>query len=172
MIPLLRRKWQPAPVFLPGEFHGLRSLAGYNPLLFSHSVMTLCNPKDPCPSLSPEACSISCPLSQWCHPTISSSVAPFSSCLRCFPASGAFSVSWLFISGGQCIGASVSASVLPMNIQGWFPLGMIGWISLQSKGTLKSLLQHHRLQDDDILEICWETMWICNTQTWLRWQIL
>ena len=76
----------------------------------------------------------SCPLSQWCHPTISSSVVPFSSCLQSFSASGYFLMSRLFASVGQSIGASVSASVLPMNIQGWFPLGLTGLISLHSKG--------------------------------------
>ena len=74
------------------------------------------------------------PLSQWCHLTISSSVAPFSFCLQSFPASEAFPMNWLIASGGQSIGASVSISVLPVNIQGWFPLGLIGLISLQSKG--------------------------------------
>ena len=93
-------------------------------------------------SSSPGAYSNSCPLSQWCHPTISSSVVPFSSRLQVFPASGSFPVSQLFISGGQSIGASASASVLPRTIQDWFPLGLTGWISLLSK-TLKSLLQHH-----------------------------
>ena len=88
----------------------------------------------PCPSLSPWVCSNSCPLSQWCHPTISSSVAPFSSYSQSFPASGSFPVTWLFKSGGQSIGASASAPVLPMNIQGWFPLGLTGLISLLSKG--------------------------------------
>ena len=89
-------------------FHGLRSLAGYNLLLFSHSIVSdslqpqgLQYARLPCPSLSPEACSISCPLSQWCHPTISSSVIPFSSCLQSFPASGPFLMSQLFASGGQ-----------------------------------------------------------------------
>ena len=86
----------------------------------------------PCSSPSPGAFSNSCWLSQWCHPTISSSVAPFSSCPQFFPASGSFPVSQLFTSGGQSIGASTSASVLPMNIQGWFPLGLTGLI-LQSK---------------------------------------
>ena len=76
----------------------------------------------------------SCPLFQWCHPTISSSVIPFSSHLQCFPASGSFPMSQFFTSGGQNIGVSASASVLPMNIQDWFPLGWTGWISLQSKG--------------------------------------
>ena len=81
------------------------------------------------PSLSPGICSNSCPLSRWCHPTISSSVA-FFFCLQSFPASGPFPVSWLFTSGGQSTGASASASVLPVNIQGWFPLGLNGLISL------------------------------------------
>ena len=88
----------------------------------------------PCPSLSPIVCSNSCPLSQWCPPTISSSVAPFSSCPQSFPASGCSPLSWLFASGGQSIGASAAASVLPMNIQGWFPLGLTHLISLQSMG--------------------------------------
>ena len=73
------------------------------------------------------------PLSWWCHPTISSSVVPFSSCLQFFPTSVSFPMSWLFSSGGQCIGASASVSVLPMNIQGWFPLRLTGLISVQSK---------------------------------------
>ena len=85
----------------------------------------------PCPPLSPGICSNSCPLSQWCHPTISSPVASFSSCCQSFPASGAFLVSQLFLSGGQNVGAS--ATILPMNIQGWFPLGLTGLISLLSK---------------------------------------
>ena len=87
----------------------------------------------PCLSPSPRACSNSCPLSQWCHPTISSSVIPFSSCLLSFPAPGSFPVNQLFPSGGQSIGASASVAVLPMNIQGWFLLGLTGWISLQSR---------------------------------------
>ena len=87
-----------------------------------------------CPPPSPRACSNSCPLSQWCHPTISSTVIPFSSCLQSSPESGSFPMSWLFASGGQSIGASASASVLPMNIQVWFPLGLTSFISLLSKG--------------------------------------
>ena len=87
----------------------------------------------PGPSLSPGDCSNSWLLSQWFHPTISSSVIPFS-CLQSFPASGSFPMSQLFASVGQSIGASASASGLPVNIQGWFPLGWTGWISLQSKG--------------------------------------
>ena len=84
----------------------------------------------------------SCPSSWWCHPTMSSSVVPFSSHLQSFPASGSFQMSQFFASDGQRIGASASASVLPVNIQDWFPLGLTGWISLQSK-RLWSLLQHH-----------------------------
>ena len=110
--------------------------------------LTLCDPHGlqhaslPCPSLSPRVCSNPYPLSRWCHPTISSSVAPFSSYPQSFTASGAFPTSPFFASGGQSIGVSASASVLPMNIQDWFPLGLTGLISLLSKG-LKSLLQHH-----------------------------
>ena len=111
-------------------------------LLFSCSVVSdsmqpygLQHARLPRPSLPPGACSNLCPLSQWCHPTISSSVLPFSSCLKSFPVSESFPVSWwLFVSGGQSIGASASSSVLPMNIQDWFPLGLTGWISLKSKG--------------------------------------
>ena len=111
----------------------------------TQSCLTLCNPMDwsmpdfPVHHQLLGACSNSCPLTQWCHPTISSSVIPFSSCLQSFPASGSFPVSQLFASGGQNIGASVSAPVLLMNIQDWFPLGLTSFIPLQSK----SLLQHH-----------------------------
>ena len=108
---------------------------------FSHSVMSnslrphgLYHARLPCPSPTPGAYSNSCPLSRWCHPTISSSVVPLSSHCQSFPASGSFSVSQFFTSGGQSIGALASASVLPMNIQDWFPLGWTAWISLQSKG--------------------------------------
>ena len=104
------------------------------------SGLTLCDPVDCgtlCPSLSPRVCSDSCPLSRWCYLTISSSAAPFF-CLQSFPSSGSFPVSWLFRSSGQSIGgASALASVLPVNIQGWFPLG------LTVHGTFKSLFQHH-----------------------------
>ena len=84
--------------------------------------------RPPCPSLTPGAYSNSCPLHRWCHPTILSSVIPFSS-LQSFPASGSFSMSHFFTSGGQSIQVSASASVLPMNIQNWFPLGLTGWVS-------------------------------------------
>ena len=98
--------------------------------------------RPPSPSPTPRVYSNSCPLSRWCHPTISSSFIPFSSLLQSFPASGSFQMSQLFTWGGQSIGVLVSTSVLPMNIQDWFPLEWIGWITLQSKG-LKHLLQHH-----------------------------
>ena len=103
----------------------------------AHLCLTLCNRMDcrlPCPSSTPRAWSNSCPSSPWCHPTISSSVIPFSSCFQSFPASGSFPVSHFFTSDSQSIGASASASILPMNTQDWFPLGLTGLISLQSKG--------------------------------------
>ena len=110
-------------------------------LLFSHSVVSaslwphgLQHCMLPCPSPSPQVYLNSCPSSRWWHPTISSSVIPFSSCPQCFPASGSFPVSQFFTSGGQSIGASASALALPINIQSWFPLGLTGLISLQSKG--------------------------------------
>ena len=113
----------------------------YNfPLQFSHSVVSDSlwphepqHARPPCPSPNPRACSNSCPSSRWCHPTTSSSVVPFSSRLQTFPASVSFLLSQLFASGGQSIGASASASVLPMNIQVWFHLRWTGWISSQSK---------------------------------------
>ena len=110
-------------------------------LLLSHQVMSdslrphgLQHTRLPYPSPTPKAYSNSCPSSQWWHPTISSSVIPFSFCLWSFPASGSFSKRQFFISGGQSIGVSASTSVLPMNIQDWSPLGWTSWISLQSKG--------------------------------------
>ena len=108
---------------------------------FSHSVMSNSwryhEPQHARPlSLSPTpgVYPLSCPLSQWCHPTILSSVVPFSSCPLSFPASGSFQMSQLFASGDQSIGVSASTSVLPVNTQDWSPLGWTGWISLQSKG--------------------------------------
>ena len=108
---------------------------------FSHSVISDSlrphepqHTRPPCPSPTPGVYSNSCPLTQWCPPTISSSVVPFSSCPQSFPASGSFQTSQLFASGGQKSGVSASTSVLPMNKQNRFPLGWTGWISLQSKG--------------------------------------
>ena len=110
-------------------------------LLFTASVVSdslrshgLQHARLPCPSPSPGLCSNSCTLSQWCHPIVLTSVAPFSSCPQSFPASGSFPTSQLFASGSQSIGASGSASILPMNIRDWFPLGLTGLISLLSKG--------------------------------------
>ena len=123
----------------------------YQLLLFSRSVMSdslwphgLQHARPPCPSPTPRVYSNSCPSNLWCHPTISSSVIPFS-CPQSFPASGSFPESRLFTVGGQSIGAS--ASVLPMNIQSWFPLRLTGWISLLSKGLSKvfsSTIQRHQ----------------------------
>ena len=123
---------------------------------FSHSVMSdsllpheLQHARPPCPSPNAGVHPNPCPLSRWCQPTISSSVAPFSSCPQSFPASGSFPMSQLLASGGQSIGVSTSASVLPMNIQDWFPLGWTGCISLQSKGLSrvfsKTTVQKHQL---------------------------
>ena len=121
----------------------------FSSVQFSCSVLSdslqlhgLQHARPPCPSPAPRVYTNSCPLSWWCHPTISPSSNPFSSHLQSFPASGSFTMSRFFASGGQSIGVSASGSVLPMNIQEWFPLGLTGLISLQSKG-LSSLLQYH-----------------------------
>ena len=108
---------------------------------------TVCDPMDcSTPGVPiPEACSNSCPLSWWCHPMISPSVIPFSSCLQSFPASGSFPMSQFFTSGGQSIGISASASILPMNIQDWFPLGLTCFDLLAVQGTLKSLIQQFKI---------------------------
>ena len=122
---------------------------------FSCSVVSDClwpcgleHARPPCPSPTPRVYSNSCPLSRWCHPTISSSVVPFFSCLQSFPASGSFPVSQFFTSGGQSIGVSASAPVFPMNIQDWFLLGWTSWISLQSKELSRTFsnttVQKHR----------------------------
>ena len=125
------------------------ALIQYDSVQFSCSVVSdflrphgLQHASLPCPSPTPRACSDSCPSSRWCHPAISSSVVPFSSCLQSFSASGSFQMSQFFTSGGQSIGVSASASVIPMNIQDWFPLGVTDLISAV-QGTLKSLLQNH-----------------------------
>ena len=137
--------------------------------------------RPPHPSPTPRVYSNSCPLSWWCHPTISSSVVPISSCLQSFPASRSFQMSQFFTSGGQSIGVSASASVLPMNIQDWFPLGLTGWISLLSKGlsrvfsnttvksinssalsflyspTLTSIHDHWKNHSFDKTDLCWQS---------------
>jgi len=132
----------------------------------------LCNPVDcstpafPCPSPTPGACSNSCPSSWWCHSTTSSSLVPFSSCLQSFPASGSFQMNQFFTSGGQSIGVSASASVLPMNIQDWFPLGWTGWISLQSKElsrvSFNTTIQKHQFLGAQLsFSECWaELSWV------------
>ena len=107
----------------------IRSHSVVSDSLWSHGLQPA---RFPCPSPSPRVCANSCPLSQWCHPTILSSVTPFFFCPQSFPAVESFPMSWLFASGSQSIGASTS--VLPMNIQGWFLLGLTGLISLLSKG--------------------------------------
>ena len=120
----------------------------------------------PCPSPTPGACSNSFPSSQWCHPTISSSVIPLSSCPLSFPASGSLLMSQFFTSDGQNIGDSASASVLPMNIQDWFPLGLTSLISLQSKGPSRvfsnTTVQKHQLFGAQL------SLWSnSHIQTWL-----
>ena len=133
---LWRRKWQPTSVFLSGKFHGQRSLSSVqllNRVQFFETPWTTAR-QAPCPSPTPGVHPNPCPLSQWYHPTISSSVIPFSSCPQSFPASASFQMSQLFASGGQSIGVSASTSVLPMNTQDWSPVGWTDWISLQSKG--------------------------------------
>ena len=128
---------------------------------FSHSVVCdslwphgLQHTRFPCPIPTPRAYSNSCPSSWWYHPTISTSVIPFSSCLQSFPASGSISMCPFFPSGGQSIGAS--ASVLPMNMQDWFPLRWTGWVSLQSKGLSRvfsnTTVQRHQLTLTSILD--------------------
>jgi len=135
--------------------------SGYKPrsktsVQFSYSVMSdslqphgLQYTRLPCPWSTPGACSNSRPSSRWCHPTISSSVVPFSSCHQSFPVWGSFPMSQFLISGGQSIGVSASASILPMNIQDWFPLGWTSWISLLSKGLSRvfsnTTVQKHQL---------------------------
>ena len=111
------------------------------PVQFSHSVVFDSlwphepqHARPPCPSPTPGVHPNPCPSTRWCHPTISSSVVPFSACTLSFPASGSFPMSQLFPSGGQSIGVSASTSFLPVNTQDWSPLGWTGWISLQSKG--------------------------------------
>ena len=129
---------------------------GFSSVHFSRSVMSsslrphgLQHARPLCQSPTPGVYSKSCPLSQWCRPAISPSVILFSSCLQSFPASGSFQMSWFFTSGGPSIGVSASASVLPMNIQDWLPLGWTGWISLQFKGLSRifsnTTVQKHQL---------------------------
>ena len=133
MLPLVLSNIHPNPQLL-------RAYVRSSSVQFSRSVVSnslpphgLQHTRLPCPSPTPGVYSNSCPSCQWCHPTVSSSAIPFSSCPQSFPASGSFQMSRFFTSGGQIIGVSASASVLPMNIQDWFPLWLTGWISLKSK---------------------------------------
>ena len=123
------------------NFHIQRIISMWTYMLFSNEIVSdflrphgLKHARLPCPSLSPRVCANSCILRLWCHPTICSLVISFSSCFQSLPTSGSFLITWLFASGGQSIGVSASASILPMNIQGCFPLGLTGLISLLSKG--------------------------------------
>ena len=127
-----------------GYYWPVFSSVQFSSVQFSHSIMSnplwphgLQQARFPCPSPTPGGCSNPCTLSRWYHPTLSSSVVLFSSCLQFFPASGSFQMNQFFVSGGQSIGVSALASVLPMNIQDWFPLVLTGWISLQSEGLLR-----------------------------------
>ena len=127
--------------FFPSSYHFCNSYYIMASVQFSHSVVSyslwphgLQHTRAPYPSPTPGVYSNLCPLSWWCHPTISSSVVPFSSCLQSFPASGSFPMNQYFASGGQSIGVLASASVLPMNTQDWSPFRWTGWISLQFKG--------------------------------------
>ena len=155
----------------------------YSSIQFTHLVVSnflrpheAQHTRPPCPSPTPGVYSNSCPLSQWCHPTISSSVVPFSSCLQSFPASGSFQMSQLFARVGRSIGVSASESVLPMNTQDWSALGWTDWISLQSKGlsrvfsnttnslmlsflyslTLTSIHDHWKNHRLDWMHLCWQ----------------
>ena len=136
-------------------YRNLATVLSKHTVQFSHSIVSdslwphgLQHARPPCPSPTQGVYSNSCPFSRWCHPTISSSVVPFSSCPQSFPASGSFQMSQLFTSGGPSIGVSASTSVLPMNIQDSSPLGWTGWISLQSKGLSRvfsnTTVQKHR----------------------------
>ena len=140
----------------PSHQHG-KPIYEYS-VQFSRSVMSNSllphesqHARPPCPSPTPRVHPNSCPLSRWCHPTILSSVVPFSSCPQSLPASGSFPMSQLSAWGGQSIGVSASASVLPMNTQDWSPLGWTGWISLQSKGLSRvfsnTTVQKHQFFD-------------------------
>ena len=144
---------RPARFLCPLHFPGKNTVV--DSIQFSRSVMSDSswphesqNTRPSCPSPTPRVYSNSCPSSRWCHPTISSPVVPFSSCLQSAPASGSFPMSQLFAWGGQSTGVSASVSVLPMNIQDWSPLGWTGWISLQSKGRSRvfsnSTVQKHQ----------------------------
>ena len=142
------------PKMTEGNLRNQKWIPNLQSVQFSRSVVSdsatpgLQHIRPPCPSPTPGAYSYSCPLGQWCHPTISSSVIPFSSSPQSFPASGSFQMSQFFTSGGQSIGVSAIASVLPLNIRDWSPLGWAGWIFLQYKGLSRvfsnTTIQNHQ----------------------------
>ena len=145
----------------PFTFEPIPEVCQFSSVQFSRSVVSNSlwphgpqHARHPCPSPTPGGYSNSCPSHWWCHLTISSSAIPFSSCLRSFPASGSFPISQFFTSGGQSTGVSASASVLPKNIQDWFPLGWTGWRSLQSKGLSRvfsnTTVQKHQFFDTQL----------------------
>ena len=145
----------------------------FSSVQFSHSVMSaslqshgLQHARPPCPSPTPGVYSNSCPLTQWCHPTISPSVIPFSSCPQSFPASGSFQMSQLSASQGQIFGVSASTSVPPMNTQDWSPVGWTGWISLQSKG-LSRILSNTTVQKHQFFGVQLSLQPNFHIHTWL-----
>ena len=149
------------------DFHKNISVQ-FSPSVVSYSLRPqgLQHARPPCPSPTPRAYSNSCPSQWWCHPTISSFVFPFSSCLQSFPVLGSFLMQWFFTSDGQSIGVSASASVLPMNIQDWFPLGLTGWISLQSKG-LSRVFSNTTVQMHQFFSTQLSLQSNCHVHTWL-----
>ena len=141
MAPVVLSSWHPHPLIHLCPFVPPPIIMSSSSVQFSHSVVSNSlwphepqHARPPCSSPTARVYPNPCPLSRWCHPTILSSVVPFSSCPQSFPASGSFQMSQLFVSGSQRTGVSASTSVLPMNTQGWFTLGWTGWISLQSQG--------------------------------------
>ena len=147
----------------------------FSSVQFSHSVVSdslrpheLQHARPPCPSPTLRVYSNSCPSSRWCHPAISSSVIPFSSCPQSFPASGSFPKSQIFAWGGQSIGVSASVSVLPMNTQDWSPLGWTGWIFLQSKGLSRvfsnTTVQKHQFFGTLLLSHRKEHLWVSSNE--------
>ena len=136
----------------------LSSVTQLCPTLQSHGLQLT---RLPCPSLILRASSNSCPSSRWCHPTILPSVLPFS-CLQFFPASGSFPVSQFFPSGGQSTGAPASTSVLPVNVQDWFPLGLTWFYFLAVQGTFKSLLQHHSSKTSVLQHSAFFRAWLAH----------
>ena len=162
----------------PGSVQFIQSLSRVWLFAAPHGLQ---HARPPCPSPTPGAYSNSCSLSWWCHPTISSSVIAFFSCLQSFPASGSFQMSQLFISGGQNTGVSASTSVLPMNTQDWFPLGWTGWISLLSKGlsrVFNTTVQKHQFfgahlsLDSEWVQLSHPYLTTAKTQPWLEGPLL